>query len=95
MKRRVGYVVTMVAVLGALLLWVSPGFGQEQPSGGSAKSKAQPVPKGGPAPKAADGHPDLSGVWFPGSAGGFTFNGALRKQFDPKVTPEEAAAIRN
>lgn len=89
MKCRVGYVVTIVAVLGALLLWVSPGFAQEQPGGGSAKSKAQPAPKGGPAPRAADGHPDLSGVWFPGTAGGFTFNGGLRKQFDPKVTPEE------
>jgi hypothetical protein len=47
------------------------------------------MPKGGPAPRASDGHPDLSGVWFPGTAGGFTFNPALRKQFDPKVTLEE------
>ncbi|HEV2173029.1 MAG TPA: hypothetical protein VGR71_05655, partial [Nitrospira sp.] len=37
----------------------------------------------------ADGHPDLSGVWFGGTAGGFTYNPALRKQFDAKVTPEE------
>jgi hypothetical protein len=56
---------------------------------GAARSKPQPMPKGGPAPRASDGHPDLSGVWFPGTAGGFTFNTALRRQFDPKATPEE------
>jgi hypothetical protein len=56
---------------------------------GAAKAKTQAVPKGGPAPRSADGHPDLSGVWFPGTAGGFTFNTALRKQFDAKASPEE------
>jgi hypothetical protein len=53
------------------------------------KSKQQAVPKGGPPPRTADGHVDLSGVWFQGTAGGFTYNPALRRQFDPKATPEE------
>ena len=27
------------------------------------------MPPGGPAPRLADGHPDLSGHWFPNGAG--------------------------
>jgi hypothetical protein len=28
-----------------------------------------PLPPGGPSPRMADGHVDLSGVWFPGPTG--------------------------
>jgi hypothetical protein len=59
---------------------------------GFGKSNAKPLPPGGPAPRAADGHPDLSGVWFPGKMGreDLTAEGSPeRLQFDPKVTPEE------
>ncbi len=60
-----------------------PGFG---------KSNAKPLPPGGPAPRTADGHADLSGVWFPGRLGGedLTAEGSpARLQFDAKLTPEE------
>ena len=30
------------------------------------------LPKGGPVPRAADRHPDLSGVWFPGYTAGYS-----------------------
>jgi hypothetical protein len=69
--------------------------------GGSALLPAQKGPytitvlaPGGPAPRTPDGHPDLSGVWFPNSAGRWVIglegvDPAARRQFDPKLTPEE------
>jgi hypothetical protein len=52
------------------------------------------LPPGGPAPRLSDGHPDLSGHWLPNSAGQGVSNRygvdpLARRQFDPKVTPEE------
>ncbi len=52
------------------------------------------MPPGGPTPRLADGKPDLSGHWFPNSAGQgvsgrFGVDPAATRQFDPKATPEE------
>jgi hypothetical protein len=52
------------------------------------------MPPGGPAPRLADGHPDLSGLWLPNAAGqGITgrygVDPEARRVFDPNVTPEE------
>jgi hypothetical protein len=95
MRRHLGYYGILSGVaLAFMWMAVSPaatqeGQGEKTPDHAGGKSKPQSAPKGGPAPRSADGHPDLSGVWFPGTAGGFSFNPALRKQFDAKGTPEE------
>jgi hypothetical protein len=89
MKQRLACYLTVAVVLLGILAIPSALAGQEESASKSTKSKQEAVPKGGPAPRTADGHPDLSGVWFQGSAGGFTYNPALRKQFDAKATPEE------
>lgn len=52
------------------------------------------MPPGGPAPRLADGHPDLSGHWLPngagqGVSGRYGVDPAAVGTFDPKVTPEE------
>lgn len=57
------------------------------------------LPPGGPAPRLADGHPDLSGHWFPngagqGVSGRYGVDPAALGTFDPKVTPEEKPAFQ-
>lgn len=68
----------------------------------SAQSTAYTItvmPPGGPAPRAADGHADLSGVWFPNSAGRWVIgldgvDPAARRQFDSKATPEDKPSFQ-
>jgi hypothetical protein len=90
MKKGLGRYLATVMLTGGILCLASGLAAQEGGSQAtqSAKSKQQPVPPGGPAPRSADGHPDLSGVWFGGTAGGFTYNPALRRQFDAKAEPK-------
>src|SRR5260370_7490890 len=93
-----------VAVVAVGILCVASGLAAQEGKGSEpaqpVKSKQTPLPPGGPAPRTADGHPDLSGVWFGGTAGGFTYNPALRRQFDPKAEeppqfqPSAAAKIK-
>ena len=57
------------------------------------------MPPGGPAPRLPDGHIDLSGHWLPNSAGqGVSgrdgVDPAARRQFDPRVTPEDKPAFQ-
>src|ERR1700720_4870555 len=88
--RRAGGILVL-ATLAAMCVSIAAAAQEEKKSAGdSAPSAFHPLPKGGPTPRTADGHPDLSGVWFPGTTGGYsTSSSAAQRQFDPKVTPEE------
>ena len=51
------------------------------------------LPPGGPAPRMADGHPDLTGRWYPNAGGkmlqaAYPVDPAVFNQYDAKVTPE-------
>ena len=94
--KRCGYFVAG-ALLVALCIVITPAISQDVkvPERTSAGSETwHPLPPGGAAPRTADGHPDLNGVWFPNSAGrqiqaAYPIDRAARQQYDPKVTPEE------
>jgi hypothetical protein len=85
----VGYISALIIAAG--VCGSVPAAAQEKNSqGDSFKPKLTALPKGGPAPRTAEGHPDFSGVWFPGVTGGYdTSNPTALRSFDPKVTPEE------
>lgn len=57
------------------------------------------LPPGGPAPRMADGHPDLSGRWYPNGAGrmlqvAYPVDPVVFRQFDAKATPEEPPSFK-
>jgi hypothetical protein len=91
-------------VLAALCVVFTPAFAQGQGSyrPGPGKTtvpvvggfdQVHPLPPGGPAPRMADGHVDLTGRWYPNAAGrmlqfAYPVDPAALSQFDAKVTPE-------
>jgi hypothetical protein len=57
------------------------------------------LPPGGPAPRLADGHPDLTGRWYPNGAGrmlqvAYPVDPIVFRQFDAKATPEEPPSFK-
>jgi hypothetical protein len=85
-----------VALLAALSIFPARVDAQAGKGASPSSSKDEFAPKltalppGGPAPRSSDGHPDLSGIWFPGQTGGFDVSDPpAQRQFDPKLTPEE------
>jgi hypothetical protein len=107
MKRRFRYGIESAAVLiAALCVACTPAFAQGNTPctgyGDCGKAPGNivggfkdvhPVPPGGPAPRMADGHVDLTGRWYPNAGGkmlqvAYPLDPAAYQQFDPKATPE-------
>src|SRR5579862_4670673 len=88
------------ALLASLGLVCSSGFTQQVSNSNELNSGfVHKLPPGGPAPRTADGHPDLSGVWFPNGAGIDVellqhVDPDARRLFDPKLTPEEKPSLQ-
>jgi hypothetical protein len=93
-------------VLVGLCIASLPVSAQNAPEGGKAPVKIagsfediRVLPPGGPAPRTADGHPDLSGRWYPNSAGrmlqfAYSVDPRALRQFDPDQTPEPLPAFK-
>jgi len=57
------------------------------------------LPNGGPTPRTADGHPDLTGRYYPNRAGrmlqgGYRLGDDVMRQFDATVTPQGEVAFK-
>ena len=77
--------VAAAAVGAVLIVAASPAFGQEPPAGGppgrgaagrggaGRGGRGPALPPPGPVPRAADGHPTMSGYWNAGNNGGAVF----------------------
>ena len=111
MKRQAARSLVMGACVSALVCMVFAYAGAQQTKGqasapayaGSGKAPSKALPDGGPAPRLADGHPDLSGIWFVGALGkedatlvpsAASQGDAEVRAFDPKVTPEQKPSFQ-
>ena len=109
MKRRFRHKAGNAGVaLAALCVLCTPAFAQGSYAPGPGKvpgnvvgdfDKIHKLPPGGPAPRTADGHVDLTGRWYPNAAGkmlqlAYPLDPAVFQQFDPKATPEEAPSFK-
>jgi len=115
MKRTAGVVAALVCfVLVPLLAQRGSGQGGQRgsappaPAAQGAKppvkiagdfDKVKILEPGGATPRTADGHPDLSGRYYPNHAGrmlqgAYRIDASIMRQFDPAKTPQENPVFR-
>jgi len=99
-KQRLACCAGTAAVVAALFAQNSSAQAAKPPvkiAGGF--DKVHILEPGGPAPRTADGHPDLSGRYYPNHAGrmlqgAYRIDRSIMQQFDPAVTPQENPVFR-
>src|SRR3989442_9028121 len=108
MKRRLGYCAGSAGiVLVGLSMVCMPVFAQNSARQGAKPpvkiagdfDKLHVLPPGGQAPRSADGHPDLTGRYYPNHAGrmlqgAYRIDQTIMRQFDPVKTPQENPVFR-
>ena len=86
---RFGSLIITTFALGAMLAFISPPAGgqEEQDGAPKAKGKGKAKQKSGPAPRAANGKPDLSGIWSPDRNFIYDIHDALKKGEELPLQP--------
>jgi hypothetical protein len=98
-KQQLAYCAT-AAVVAALFAQYSSAQGAKPPVKIAGDfDKVHVLEPGGPAPRTADGHPDLSGRYYPNHAGrmlqgAYRIDRTIMRQFDPVATPQEDPVFR-
>ncbi len=90
MKNRLSkHILTVVALAAVSCMVASVGRAQKNAQPGGAK-------KSEPTPRLADGHPDLSGVWYTGIVPDIDHipPNETRRAYDAKVTPQEKPSFQ-
>jgi len=107
MKRSVAFGATTALVTVGMYLLLTPVLAQNAPAPGAKPpvkiagdfDKVKILPPGGPTARSVDGHPDLTGRYYPNQAGrmiqgAYRIDQSITRQFDPKTTPQENPVFR-
>jgi hypothetical protein len=107
MNQRLGRLAGAAIVVTGLCIFAYPALAQNASGqGGKAPvriagdfDKIRSLPPGGPAPRTADGHPDLTGRWYPNNAGrmlqgAYPVDRTITRQYDPDKTPLVAPVFK-
>lgn len=84
-------------LIASVMLLVASCAGSTPPQAQSSPAPTDGTQKAGPAPRTPGGHPDFTGVWFPGVVPDIDRYGvtvADHRTFDPKVTPQEPPSFQ-
>jgi hypothetical protein len=97
MKRQLAYLVVLCVVI-TPVFFAQNGTRPPQKIAGDL-DKVHVLEPGGSAPRTADGHPDLSGRYYPNQAGrmlqsAYRIDQLIRRQYDPQATPQENPVFR-
>lgn len=88
-SRFCNFMMSVAAVLAIAGMLSVPADAQTKPNAAANNAK-----KAGPAPRSADGHPDLSAIWWPGNGNPDLFAAGYLRRFDPKETQQEPPSFQ-
>jgi hypothetical protein len=98
MQRLAGFLTVGLALMAANG-WAQTKGGYTRGPVAGGFDQIHPLPPGGPAPRTKDGHPDLTGRWYPNTSGkmlqgAYPVDPLAISQYDPKDPPEQLPVFK-